>query len=152
MHQDIFTKSYYNASLYHLNLLLCLLFFPPLFWYPPRNADLQFITSRITPPMLALHACMPAQGAYVFSQNKIPNTRSERVLLGGKSTPQPPPPPLFPLSTKIKTRREVALSVYTPLVHRPQRGLLIVTCACSAPSQSPVSQMHAGRSSPPPPP
>lgn len=44
----------------------------------------------------------------------------------------------------------MALSVYTPLVHRPQQGLLIVTCACSAPSQLPVSQMHAGRFPQPP--
>lgn len=33
---------------------------------------------------------------------------------------------------------------------RSQRGLLIVTCARSAPSQSPVSQMRAGRSRTPP--
>lgn len=72
------------------------------------------------------------------------------MLLGDKSTPPPAlprPPPLYKVK---KTHREVGGGVYTPLVHRSQQGLLIVTCARSAPSQSPVSQMHAGRSGPPP--
>lgn len=89
-----------------------------------------------------MHACTPAHGAYVFSQNKLPNTRSERVLLGDKS---PPPPSLY----ENKNTQRGGGSMYTPSVHRSQQGLLIVTCARSAPSQSPVSQMHAGRSGPP---
>lgn len=95
-----------------------------------------------------MHARLHTAHMY-FLKTKLPTTRSERVLLGDKSTP-PPALPRPPPCTKIKTHREVGGGVYTPLVHRSQQGLLIVTCARSAPSQSPVSQMHAGRSGPPP--
>lgn len=116
---------------------ICLLFSPSLFCYPPSKNS------------LFMHACLhTVHMCFLKTKSQTPEasvccevaSQHNRLLLH----------PSSPLSTKIKTHREVALSVYTPSVHRPQQGLLIVTCACSAPSQSPVSQMHAGRSGPPP--
>lgn len=111
----------------------------------PPNADLQFITSSITPPKLALHACMHACTRCICIFSKQTPEHPERacvVRLGDKS---PPPPSLY----ENKNTQRGGGSMYTPSVHRSQQGLLIVTCARSAPSQSPVSQMHAGRSGPP---
>lgn len=62
----------------------------------------------------------------------------------------PPRRPPHPLYKNKNTQRGGGRGRLHPPVHRSQQGLLIVTCARSAPSQSPVSQMHAGRSGPPP--
>lgn len=74
------------------------------------------------------------------------------MLLGDKSAapstpPRPPPAPARPVYKNKHTQRGGGWGgCLPPPARRSQRGLLIVTCARSAPSQSPVSQMHAGRS------
>lgn len=88
-----------------------------------------------------MHAC--TRCICIFSKQTPEHPeRACVVRLGDKS---PPPPSLY----KNKNTQRGGGSMYTPSVHRSQQGLLIVTCARSAPSQSPVSQMHAGRSGPP---
>lgn len=85
-----------------------------------------------------MHAC--TRRICIFSKTN-PQTPGASVLLGDNAPPSCP-------HTKIKTLGEVVAR--TPPVRRSQLGLLMVTCAPSAPSQSPVSQMRAG--SPPHPP
>lgn len=88
-----------------------------------------------------MHAC--TRCICIFSKQTPEHPeRACVVRLGDKS---PPPPSLY----ENKNTQRGGGSMYTPSVHRSQQGLLIVTCARSAPSQSPVSQMHAGRSGPP---
>lgn len=82
-------------SLFHLSSSLSL------------NADLQFISSHITPPEPALHACMHSCTRHIciFLKQTHTNTRSKHVLLGDKSGPGPPPPSCFLCCIKIKTER-----------------------------------------------
>lgn len=109
-----------------------LLHHPPPPYLPPPTCRWSHLHKS-----LALHVRTPAHGAYVFSPNKLASTRSERVT---------PPPP----RTKIKPLRREVVAAADPPAPSLSAGVieLIVTCARSAPSQSPVSQMHAGRSSP----
>ena len=84
-----------------LHPLINLLYFPPPL-YQPVTCGLSHHVSHLQ-NTLFMHACMPAHTAYVSSQNKLANTRSMRVLLGGKSAPRPPHPPLY----NNKNREEV---------------------------------------------
>ena len=122
---------------------------PPLSLFPPRTLtySLSHHVSHLQ-NLLLMHARTPAHGTYVFSQNKIPNTRSECVLLGDKSAPPPPP-----LCTKIKTHSEVAGSVYTPRSIAHSRGYwLWRALAVHLPSRLSARCMLAGPPPPLPPP
>ena len=83
----------------------------------------------------------PAHAVYVFSPEQTLK-HPERAWLGDT------PPPLQ-THTHTHTHKSLGEVIDPPaLARRSQQGLLMVTCAPSAPSQSPVSQMRAG--SPPP--